>query len=265
MKNILEQWKGEFLVNHKKLTTLKGIEFKDKERFKVRLLAKRNNRGSSCVEIMLTILLMIAFFTLMIKWHNDEEIQREHINYDRLECTAGITMYMSKLQYYSLQTAGPYDIEEQDVETVSTPGIMKEAKRSDEKIDVATGVKELFGYVPADWEWEYLYRAVKVESGYLEPDNGVMAVVYVIANRCRSEKFPNTIYGVLSQRNQFETWSNGNIQNCNYVEDYFIEIVSDVIAEDPYPEYHDLLYFTSGYYNPYCEPAFVIGHHYFGR
>ena len=276
MKRILEQWRGEFLVNHKKLTTLKDVEFKDKENFKVRLLAKRNNRGSGCVEFMLTILLMIAFFTLMIKWHNDEEIQREHINYDRLACTAGITMYMSKLQYYSLQMAEPYDIEEQEVEVVSATDFMKEAKEleknydkmiesADESSQYFTGVMSLFGYVPADWEWEYLYRAVKVESGYLEPDNGVMAVVYVIANRCRSDKFPNTIYEVLSQRNQFETWSNGNIQNCNYVEDYFIDIVSDVIAEDPYPEYHDLLYFTSGYYNPYCEPAFVIGHHYFGR
>lgn len=221
---------------------------------------KKHNKGFGILDTICSAIILCGIVFFAWQWHHEniESYNTETVNLEYLSPTAGITYYMVRLEYHCMEAA-KIQKDENEVQTVSQP------ESVEDDIIPFTGVEDLFGYVPEDWEWEYLYRAVKVESGYLEPDNGVMAVIYVIANRCRSKQFPNTIYEVLSQPNQFETWSNGNIQNCNYVEDYFIDIVSDVIAEDPYPEYHDLLFFTAGQYNPYCEPVFVIGHHYFGR
>lgn len=57
---------------------------------------------------------------------------------------------------------------------------------------------------------DLLARCVYAESRG-EPYNGQVAVAAVVLNRVRSSKFPNTIYGVIYQRNAFTAVNDGQI------------------------------------------------------
>ena len=118
-----------------------------------------------------------------------------------------------------------------------------------------------FGYIPTADEIALFYRTVQAECGNTEPDEGIGAVADVIANRCRSEYFPDTIDAVITQKNQFETWSNGAVDAAEPNE-RVLEICDEHISTGA--EYTDIYFFTASEYNEYCEPLFVIGHHYFG-
>ena len=121
---------------------------------------------------------------------------------------------------------------------------------------------DYFGYVPTEEELDLFYRAVQAECGNTEPEDGIGAVADVIANRCRSDIFPDTLTEVITQKNQFATWDNGAIAEA-VPQPWVYEICDDHISEGAV--YEDIYYFTAGGYNRYCEPAFVIGNHYFGR
>ena len=58
-------------------------------------------------------------------------------------------------------------------------------------------------------EKDLLSRIVMLESGN-QSDEGQQAVIEVIFNRINSNEWPDTLYGVLSQKRQFATWSNRN-------------------------------------------------------
>ena len=57
-----------------------------------------------------------------------------------------------------------------------------------------------------------LSRIIYAESGN-QSLKGKMAVGNVIMNRVKSKKFPNSIVGVLSQKNQFSTYQGGALAN----------------------------------------------------
>ena len=54
----------------------------------------------------------------------------------------------------------------------------------------------------------WLSRIIQAECGN-QPLEGRMAVGNVVLNRVKNPAFPNTVKGVLSQKNQFTTWKNG--------------------------------------------------------
>ena len=58
----------------------------------------------------------------------------------------------------------------------------------------------------------WLSRVIHAESGN-QSLKGKMAVGNVVMNRVESHIFPNSIVGVLSQRNQFTTWRGGKLAN----------------------------------------------------
>ena len=58
----------------------------------------------------------------------------------------------------------------------------------------------------------WLSRVIQAESGN-QTLKGKMAVGNVVMNRVASPMFPNSIQGVLSQRNQFTTWRGGKLAN----------------------------------------------------
>ena len=60
-------------------------------------------------------------------------------------------------------------------------------------------------------ELELLARVIMAEAGTTEDLYGCCLVGNVVLNRVRSNGWPNSIYGVISQPGQFETWSNGAI------------------------------------------------------
>ena len=63
-------------------------------------------------------------------------------------------------------------------------------------------------------ELDMIARITMLEAG-AEPDRGQQAVVEVILNRMYSDRFPDTVYEVLSQKDngcsQFVTWKNRNM------------------------------------------------------
>lgn len=58
----------------------------------------------------------------------------------------------------------------------------------------------------------WLSRIIQAECGN-QPLEGRMAVGNVVLNRVKNPAFPNTVKGVLSQKNQFTTWKNGALAN----------------------------------------------------
>lgn len=97
-------------------------------------------------------------------------------------------------------------------------------------------IKDIEQEIYTDEEIELLARAVMSEASIL-PYHGKIAIVAVIANRVKSDKFPNTIEEVLYQANQFSLAYNGDpTEECyNAIYDY---------VESGWPE--DMFYFSSG-------------------
>lgn len=148
--------------------------------------------------------------------------------------------------------------EEKIVEEVEEPEYISEYwKVTKEQL------KAYFGYVPDVWELAYFEACVMAECGY-EPEEGIKAVCdcigYIRTNI--DDRFPDTIYGVITQKNQFSTWSNGSVDKWlgNVSETVHNICVNQIINGSSY----DYAFFTAGQYNSYCTPGGVIGHHYFG-
>ena len=195
--------------------------------------------------------------------------------------SAGISAYLAELAGESIEEAGETDAADvadaagyadgadiPGMETEDdgvTDACEEEAKGEPERAGDGLWEVQLmdyFGYRPTDEDMDLFYRTVQAECGYCEPDDGVGAVADVIANRCRSGAFPDTIKEVVTQENQFSTWANGMIEAA-VPSEQVLEVCNGRIEEGVV--YGDILFFTAGYYNPYCTPAFIIGHHYFGR
>lgn len=69
-----------------------------------------------------------------------------------------------------------------------------------------------------------IYQITYLESGNQSME-GQRAVVEVILNRVLSDKFPNTVEGVLSQPGQFTTWKNRNSAAHNAEQEEALELV----------------------------------------
>ena len=62
-------------------------------------------------------------------------------------------------------------------------------------------------------EVELLARIVQLECGH-DIRDGKYATIETIFNRIKSDKYPNTLEEVLSQKGQFGTWKNRNIEKA---------------------------------------------------
>lgn len=173
-------------------------------------------------------------------------------------CTAGVTAYLMDITEASIKVA------EEASESIPADEVQDEQENqqdTDSAVSWEDCLIDYFGYLPTDADMDLFYRTVQAECGYYEPDDGVGAVADVIANRCRSDTFPNTITEVVTQENQFSTWANGMIEAAEPSDQVYKVCDSRITVG---VVYSDILFFTAGYYNPYCTPAFIIGHHYFG-
>lgn len=142
--------------------------------------------------------------------------------------------------------------------------IEKRARELSKEETTQARYEELFGYVPTKSEIYFLKRVVMAECGNTEPEYGIVAVILCIANRVRSDRFPNTINGVLMQRNQFETVSTRRYLRWPVNER--VESAWGRVIDRRYDSsYRFILFFTAGKYNAYCIPMYRIGNHYFGR
>lgn len=92
-----------------------------------------------------------------------------------------------------------------------------------------------------------------------ECEEGKRLVINTILNRVDSELFPDTIYDVIYQPNQFSVIRNGRIDRCEVAE----EICQLVREELECRSNYDVIFFTAGSYSKYGVPIFQVGNHYF--
>lgn len=107
---------------------------------------------------------------------------------------------------------------------------------------------------------ETLAICVEAEAGNQDL-YGKRLVVDVILNRVDSERFPDNIEDVISQKYQFTTYWDGSMGR---VDEPSPETYEAVRLELESRTDDSILFFTAGNYNTYCTPAYRYGDHYFG-
>ena len=108
---------------------------------------------------------------------------------------------------------------------------------------------------------EILALCVEAEAGNQSLD-GKRLVTDVILNRVESDRFPDTVEGVISQKYQFTTYWDGSMARISEPSDETIQAVQMELYGKRLDE--KILFFTAGNYNRYCDPAYIVGDHYFG-
>lgn len=89
-----------------------------------------------------------------------------------------------------------------------------------------------------------------------ECEYGQRLVIDVILNRVDDPHFPDTIYDVIYQKNQFAGMYGDRITRC-YVKD---ELVREELENRTD---YDVVFFRTGHYHSYGVPKFQVGAHYF--
>lgn len=92
-----------------------------------------------------------------------------------------------------------------------------------------------------------------------ESEYGKRLVIDTILNRVDSEHFPDTVYGVIYQENQFSPISDGRIERC-YVDEGIRELVLEEVESRTN---YDTIFFHAGRYSNYGTQLFSEGNHYF--
>lgn len=105
---------------------------------------------------------------------------------------------------------------------------------------------------------DMLAKCVEAEAG----NQGLLGkrlVVDVILNRVDSDRFPNDVASVISQRGQFAVYPNA-MSRVTVTQ----ETLDAIVLELQNRTDSQILFFTAGRYNKYCIPAYQHGDHYFG-
>ena len=92
-----------------------------------------------------------------------------------------------------------------------------------------------------------------------ESEYGQRLVIDVILNRVDDPHFPDTIYDVIYQKNQFAGMYGDRITRC-YVKDELVRLVREELENRTD---YDVVFFRTGHYHSYGVPKFQVGAHYF--
>lgn len=107
---------------------------------------------------------------------------------------------------------------------------------------------------------DILAICVEAEAGN-QDQYGKRLVADVILNRVDSDRFPDDVFSVISQKYHFTTYWDGSMDKISEPSEETLEAVK-MELEDRTDD--KILFFTAGDYNPYCIPAYKYGAHYFG-
>ena len=94
-----------------------------------------------------------------------------------------------------------------------------------------------------------------------ECEEGKRLVIDTILNRVDSEHFPDTVYEVVYQPNQFSSMWNGRVDRCEVRADICDLVYEELESRSNY----DVVFFTAGEYSAYGVPMFQVENHYFSR
>lgn len=92
-----------------------------------------------------------------------------------------------------------------------------------------------------------------------EPERGQRLVIDTVLNRMDDPCWPDTASGVIYQKNQFTSMSNGRAKRCKVTEE-LCQLVREELHER---QDSRVVYFRTGRYSSYGTPAFKCGNHYF--
>lgn len=106
---------------------------------------------------------------------------------------------------------------------------------------------------------ELLAICVQAEAGN-QSLTGRRMVADVILNRVDDPDFPDTIEGVITQRNQFSSYWDGGMDRVYEPDKLTIRAVQMELEHRSYP---GLIYFRTGRYSKYGTPWRKVGDHYF--
>ncbi len=106
---------------------------------------------------------------------------------------------------------------------------------------------------------ELLAICVQAEAGN-QSLTGRRMVADVILNRVDDPDFPDTIEGVITQRNQFSSYWGGGMDRVYEPDELTIRAVQMELEHRSYP---GLIYFRTGRYSKYGTPWRKVGDHYF--
>lgn len=140
---------------------------------------------------------------------------------------------------------------EEDVELVEEP-IVEESESETEPIEVIE--EELLTQEEIE-----LIALVTMAEAEGEPEEGQRLVIDTILNRVDHERFPDTVHGVIYQKNQFTSMSNGRVDKC-YVKEDICELVREELKTRTN---HEVIFFTADEYGKYGKPMFPVANHYF--
>lgn len=104
-----------------------------------------------------------------------------------------------------------------------------------------------------------LIALVTMAEAEAEPEEGQRLVIDTILNRVDSPYFPDTVYDVIWQKNQFTSMTNGRADRC-YPREDLCELVKEELE---YRYNYDVIFFRTTRYSDYGVPLFQVGHHYF--
>lgn len=109
----------------------------------------------------------------------------------------------------------------------------------------------------------YLLRQIVAAESQTESVVGRRAVAEVIFNRVLDSRFPNSVYGVLSQKGQFSSW---RLRNASWVvPSMAVEAIDTTIlnGQTVLPNTEYVVFSTSR--QSYGYDYIKIGHHWFGK
>lgn len=109
------------------------------------------------------------------------------------------------------------------------------------------------------YETELFAKCVEAEASN-QGFEGKRLVADVILNRVDSEKFPDDIESVITQKNAFSSYSDGGIDRAEPTD----ETYEAIKLEQEQRKDSEILYFSAGEYNKYSIPAYKYKEHYFG-
>lgn len=92
-----------------------------------------------------------------------------------------------------------------------------------------------------------------------ECEEGKILVIDTVLNRVDSDYFPDTIYDVIYQPNQFSSMWNGRIDRCEVREDIYELVKNEMQTRTN----NDVIFFTAGRYSKYGVPMFQVENHFF--
>lgn len=143
-------------------------------------------------------------------------------------------------------------------ETVSVESTVYASTPNDDHPEVFELVKSVEESIFSEEDIDLIALLIMAEAEG-ESEYGKRLVIDTVLNRVDSEHFPDTVYGVIYQENQFSPISDGRIERC-YVDEGIRELVLEEVESRTN---YDTIFFRAGRYSDYGTPLFSEGNHYF--